>query len=93
MREPDDLWQPVRAVAVDQIPLHLRGPELRSLAGDPDVTHQSELESAGERIAVDRGNHRLGRRRAEVPPIGRPRTPFLKWMSLDRVHRLEVGTG
>ena len=46
-------------VAAHDVPAPLQGAELRVLGGDPNVGQQRGLQPGGERVAVDRGDHRL----------------------------------
>src|SRR5581483_3632325 len=59
--ETDDAWQPPGA-AVDErdAPPALEAPEGRAWRRDAQVAPQRELESTGNRPAVDRGDRRLG---------------------------------
>ena len=58
--EADDERQPDRhAVAADDVPAPLERSELGVLGGDADVGEQRRLEPGGERVAIDRGDHRL----------------------------------
>jgi hypothetical protein len=64
----DDARQPHRA-AVDQrhAPASAEHPEDRAFRGHPQVAPQGQLQSAGHRVALDGGDHRLGQQPPRRP--------------------------
>ena len=55
-----------------QAALDLREAELRVVRRDDQVAGQRDLAAAGQRVALDRGDERLGRGRLSEPPKPRP---------------------